>query len=214
MFALARTFALVGVDAEPVYVEVDIGAGLPSFTIVGLPDAAVRESRERVRSALRNSGFQYPGHRITVNLAPADVRKAGPGFDLTIAAAILAATGQLPRVVVDNYAMAGELALDGAIRSAPGALAMAEGARGLGLRGVAVAPTDASQAALVGGLEVVPVEHVAQLRELAEGGIEPVARTEPPDQLDGDHRISPISAGTRPCAAASRLLLPERTACC
>jgi magnesium chelatase family protein len=186
MFALARTFALVGVDAEPVYVEVDIGAGLPSFTIVGLPDAAVRESRERVRSALRNSGFQYPGHRITVNLAPADVRKAGPGFDLTIAAAILAATGQLPRVVVDNYAMAGELALDGAIRSAPGALAMAEGARGLGLRGVAVAPTDASQAALVGGLEVVPVEHVAQLRELAEGGIEPVARTEPPDQLDGD----------------------------
>ncbi|HEY6655074.1 MAG TPA: magnesium chelatase domain-containing protein, partial [Solirubrobacterales bacterium] len=93
MFALARTFALVGVDAQPVYVEVDIGGGLPSFTIVGLPDTAVRESRERVRSALRNSGFRYPDHRITVNLAPADVRKAGPGFDLAIAAAILAATG-------------------------------------------------------------------------------------------------------------------------
>src|SRR3954468_3757568 len=126
MFALARTFALVGVRAEPVYAEVDIGGGLPSFTVVGLPDAAVREARERVRSALRNSGFAYPDRRITVNLAPADVRKAGPGFDLTIAAAILAATGQLPRVVVDNFALAGELALDGAIRPAPGALAMAE----------------------------------------------------------------------------------------
>jgi magnesium chelatase family protein len=178
MFALARTFALVGVEAEPVYVEVDIGAGLPSFTIVGLPDAAVRESRERVRSALRNSGFRYPDHRITVNLAPADVRKAGPGFDLTIAAAILAATGQLPRAVVDNYAMAGELALDGAIRPAAGALAMAEGAKGLGLRGVAVSPGDASQAALIDGLEVMPVEHVTQLRDLAEEAIEPVSRTD------------------------------------
>ena len=178
MFALARTFALVGVDAEPVYVEVDIGAGLPSFTIVGLPDAAVRESRERVRSALRNSGFRYPDHRVTVNLAPADIRKAGPGFDLTIAAAILSATGQLPRAVVDNYAMAGELALDGAIRSAPGALAMAEGAQGLGLRGVAVAPPDVSQAALVEGIEVMPVEHVSQLSELAEGAIEPAIREE------------------------------------
>ena len=178
MFALARTFALVGVDAEPVYVEVDIGGGLPSFTIVGLPDAAVRESRERVRSALRNSGFKYPDHRITVNLAPADVRKAGPGFDLTIAAAILAATGQLPRSVVDNYALAGELALDGAIRPAPGALAMAEGARGLGLRGVAVAPQDVRQAALVEGIDVMPVEHVTQLSELAEGTIEPSTRKE------------------------------------
>jgi magnesium chelatase family protein len=186
MFALARTFALVGVDAEPVYVEVDIGAGLPSFTIVGLPDAAVRESRERVRSALKNSGFRYPDHRITVNLAPADVRKAGPGFDLAIAAAILAATGQLPRAVVDNYAMAGELALDGGIRPAPGALAMAEGARGWGLRGVAVSPGDTSQAALIEGIEVMPVEYVAQLSELAEGGIEPVPRTEPPAEPDRD----------------------------
>jgi magnesium chelatase family protein len=186
MFALARTFALIGVDAEPVYVEVDIGGGLPSFTIVGLPDAAVRESRERVRSALRNSGFKHPDHRITVNLAPADVRKAGPGFDLAIAAAILAATGQLPRAVVDNYAMAGELALDGAIRPAPGALAMAEGARGWALRGVAVAPQDAGQAALVDGIDVMPVDHLTQLRELAEGAIEPAPRAEPAAEPDGD----------------------------
>jgi magnesium chelatase family protein len=186
VFALARTFALAGVDAEPVYVEVDIGGGLPSFTIVGLPDAAVRESRERVRSALRNSGFRHPDHRITVNLAPADVRKAGPGFDLAIAAGILAATGQLPRAVVDNFAMAGELALDGGIRPAPGALAMAEGARGLGLRGVAVSPSDASQAALIEGIDVMPVEHVTQLNALAEGGIEPVPRTEPPVDAAAD----------------------------
>src|SRR5919198_179382 len=169
MFSLARTFALVGVDAEPIYVEVDIGAGLPSFTIVGLPDAAVRESRERVGSALRNSGFNYPDRRVTVNLAPADVRKAGPGFDLAIAAAIMAAAGQLAGTIVDNYAMAGELALDGAIRAAPGALAMAEGARGWGLGGVAVAPQDAKQAALVEGIDVMPVEHLTQLRELADG---------------------------------------------
>ena len=186
MFALARTFALVGVDAEPVYVEVDIGGGLPSFTIVGLPDTAVRESRERVRSALRNSGFKYPDHRITVNLAPADVRKAGPGFDLAIAAAILASMGQLPRAVVDNFAMAGELALDGAIRPAPGALAMAEGARGLGLRGVAVAPQDVAQAALVEGIDVMPVEHVTQLTELAEGTIEPAPRSEVATDPDGE----------------------------
>jgi magnesium chelatase family protein len=180
MFALARTFALIGVAAEPVYVEVDIGGGLPSFTIVGLPDTAVRESRERVRSALVNSGFDYPQHRITANLAPADLRKAGPGFDLAIATALLVATGQLPNRVLDRYALAGELALDGGIRPVPGALAMAEGARAWGMRGVAVAPEDASQAALIRGLEVVAVDHVTHLRELAEGGIDPVPPAEPP----------------------------------
>jgi magnesium chelatase family protein len=186
MFAIARTLALIGVGAEPVYVEVDIGGGLPSFTIVGLPDAAVRESRERVRSALRNSGFRYPDSRITVNLAPADLRKAGPGFDLAIAAAILAATGQLSQTVVDQYAMAGELALDGGIRPVPGALAMAERTRGWGLRGVAVAPQDADQAALVDGIDVIPVEHITQLREMGEGAIDPVPRVEPRPDPDRD----------------------------
>jgi magnesium chelatase family protein len=181
MFAIARTFALLGVDAEPVHVEVDIGAGLPSFTIVGLPDAAVRESRERVRSALVNSGFRYPQHRVTVNLAPADLRKAGPGFDLAIAAALLVASGQLPGTVLERYTFAGELALDGAIRPVPGALAMAEGTRGWGMRGVAVAPGDAPQAALVEGVEVVPVDHLTRLSELGEGRIEPVPLTPPPE---------------------------------
>ncbi len=186
MFAVARTFALIGVAAEPVHVEVDIGSGLPSFTIVGLPDVAIRESRERVRSALVNSGFNFPQHRITANLAPADLHKAGPGFDLAIAAALLVATGQLPRSVLDRYALAGELALDGAIRPVPGALAMAEGARAWGLRGVAVAPGDAAQAALVGGLEVVPVDHVTRLRDLGEGSIEPVPPASPPEATDDE----------------------------
>src|SRR3954453_5062527 len=186
MFAMARTFALIGVNAEPVHVEVDIGSGLPSFTIVGLPDAAVRESRERVRSALTNSGFKYPQHRITANLAPADLRKAGPGFDLAIAAALLVATGQLPQRVLDRYTLAGELALDGAIRPVPGALAMAERTRGWGMRGVAVAPEDAAQATLVEDLEVVAIDHVSRLRELEQGTIEAVPPAPPPSVPDDD----------------------------
>jgi magnesium chelatase family protein len=180
MFAIARTFALVGVAAEPVHVEVDIGSGLPSFTIVGLPDAAVRESRERVRSALVNSGFKFPQQRITANLAPADLPKAGPGFDLAIAAALLVSTDQLPQTVLDRYALAGELALDGQIRPVPGALAMAEATRGWGLSGVAVAPEDATQAALVQGLDVMPIRHLNEMRLLAEGAVEPHPPSAPP----------------------------------
>src|SRR6188768_3736427 len=105
MLATARTFALLGVEALAVDAEVDINRGLPSFALVGLPDAAVRESRERVRAALVNSGFEFPQKRITANLAPADLRKAGPGFDLAIAAAILAATGQLPPAALADVAL-------------------------------------------------------------------------------------------------------------
>ena len=140
MLAVARTFALVAIEAEPVHVELDVTPGLPAFAIVGLPDASVRESRERVRSALLNSGFEFPMKRITANLAPAMMQKVGPGFDLAIAAALLAATGQIGSEVLERYALAGELALDGAIRPVPGALAMAEGARSQGFRGIAVAP--------------------------------------------------------------------------
>src|SRR5215208_4965898 len=146
MYAIARTFALIGVAAEPVHVEVDIGGGLPSFTIVGLPDAAVRESRERVRSALRNSGFKYPDHRVTVNLAPADLRKAGPGFDLAIAAAVLAATGQVAPETLADVALTGELALDGSIRPVQGTIAMAESAGRSGIRAVVVPSESAPEA--------------------------------------------------------------------
>ena len=174
MLAVARTFALVAIEAEAVHVELDVTPGLPGFAIVGLPDASVRESRERVRSALLNAGFEFPMKRITANLAPAVLRKAGPGFDLAIAGALLAATDQVGRGVMERYALAGELALDGSIRPVPGALAMAEGARSQGLRGIAVAPEDASQAALVEGLEVVALDHVARLPALADGNLEPV----------------------------------------
>ena len=120
MLAVARTFTLVGIGASEVTVEVDVGRGLPAFSIVGLPDAAVRESRERVRAALLNSGFKFPMQRITANLAPADLRKVGPGFDLAIAAALLAAEGQISQEALDDFAVAGELALDGSIRPVPG----------------------------------------------------------------------------------------------
>jgi magnesium chelatase family protein len=185
VLGIARTFALIGIDAEPVHVELDVAAGLPAFAVVGLPDAAVRESRERVRAALVNSEFKFPLKRITANLAPAALPKVGPGFDLAIAAAILVATGQLDHLALERYALAGELALDGSIRPVPGALAMAERARRWGMRGIAVAPEDAGQAALVEGVEVMPVDRLARLSELCGGAIEPAvapATVEPPFQ--------------------------------
>src|SRR6516165_8230730 len=115
MLARLRTAAVVGIDARPVYVEVDVSFGLPCFTMVGLPDASVRESRDRVRSAIRNSGFEFPPHRVTVNLAPADVRKAGASFDLPIALGILAAQGVVDRREIADLVLLGELSLDGSI---------------------------------------------------------------------------------------------------
>ena len=165
MLAVACTFSLLGVEAREVRVEADVRAGLPSFALVGLPDAAVRESRERVRAALVNSGFEYPQQRITANLAPADLRKAGPGFDLAIAAAILAATGQLPEHALTDLALAGELALDGSIRPVPGTMAMAEAAGRAGIR-IAVATDSGPEAALASGAGVVPIARLAQLRTL------------------------------------------------
>src|SRR5215210_926812 len=153
MFAIGRTFALIGVDAEPVHVEVDIGGGLPSFTIVGLPDAAVRESRERVRAALCNSGFEFPQRRITVNLAPASLPKAGPSFDLAIAAALLAACNQLPEAALAGVGLAGELALDGTIRTIPGALPMAIEGRHARLPALGVPAASAEEAALANAVE-------------------------------------------------------------
>src|SRR5512133_2733024 len=115
MLACVRTAALYGVEACTVNVEVDVSFGLPGFTMVGLPDASVRESRDRVRSAIRNSGFEFPPHRVTVNLAPADVRKAGASFDLPIALGVLAAAGIVERRCVADLVILGELSLDGGI---------------------------------------------------------------------------------------------------
>lgn len=179
MLASARTFTLDGVAAREVRVEVDVHRGLPAFTIVGLPDAAVRESRERVRAALVNCGFEFPLSRITVNLAPADLPKAGPGLDLATAAALLAACGQVPGGLGPGCCLAGELALDGTVQPVAGALAMAEAARAGGCETLVVAAANGSEAALVEGLRVAPVERLDQLPALLGGEWEPP----PPDPM-------------------------------
>src|SRR3954470_16786676 len=125
MLASLRTAAVFGVEACPVHVEVDVSFGLPAFTMVGLPDASVRESRDRVKSAIRNSGYEFPAHRITVNLAPADVRKAGTAFDLPIALGILAAQGVVERREIVDMVVLGELSLNGSIQAARGVLPIA-----------------------------------------------------------------------------------------
>jgi magnesium chelatase family protein len=164
MLARLVTFAIDGVDPRHVWVEVDIHPGLPAFTIVGLGDAAVRESRDRIRAAIKNSNFEFPETRITANLAPAFLRKAGPGFDCAIALGVLAATEQIPRTALAGYAVFGELSLTGEVRDSPGVLAVAEGASRSGLRRLIVPRERALEAALVEGLEIVAV---STLREAA-----------------------------------------------
>jgi magnesium chelatase family protein len=173
VLATAHTFTLDGIAARPVRVEVDVHRGLPGFQIVGLPDAAVRESRERVRAALSNCGFEFPLQRIVVNLAPASLRKAGPGMDLAIASALLSASGQLEWEGLSRVAMAGELALDGSIRAVNGALAISEAAREGGAEAVLVPAENGPEAALAAGIDVVPVDSLGRLPALAAGEWEP-----------------------------------------
>jgi len=151
-----------GVEACAVHVEVDVSFGLPAFTMVGLPDASVRESRDRVRSAIRNSGFEFPPHRITVNLAPADVRKTGASFDLPIALGILAASGLVQRREIADLVLLGELSLDGSIHTTRGVLPIAAAARRDGLSGILLPAGNASEAAIVSGLNVVAVSSLAE----------------------------------------------------
>ncbi len=169
MLATAQTFTLDGISARPVRVEVDVHRGLPGFAIVGLPDAAVREARERVRAALVNCGFEFPLRRIVVNLAPASLRKAGPGMDLAIAAALLSASGQLQWEGFSGVALAGELALDGSTRPINGVLAIAEAAREGGAEGIVVPAENGPEAALATGIEVVALDSLARLPELVAG---------------------------------------------
>lgn len=163
------TFALEGVRAQEVTVEVDVRRGLPAFTLVGLPDRAIRESRERVRAALLNSGLEFPQQRITVNLAPVHVRKAGPSFDLAIAVGLLAASGQVPPDEFEDCALAGELSLSGELRSVRGALIAGLGARAAGYRRLLVPEANAQEAALVEGVEVSAIPSLARLADLFHG---------------------------------------------
>src|SRR5215813_4308354 len=162
MLARLRTAAVFGVEACQVDVEVDVSFGMPRFTMVGLPDASVRESRDRVRSAIRNSGFAFPPHRITVNLAPADVRKAGAAFDLPIALGILAAEGIVEQREAADLLLLGELSLDGTIYPARGVLPIAAAARRAGITALLLPSANAREAAIVEGLDVLPVASLAE----------------------------------------------------
>jgi magnesium chelatase family protein len=173
VLAHVTTFTIAGLDPRRVTVEVDLRPGLPTFTIVGLGDRAVREARERVHAAVLNSGFEFPARRVTVNLAPAYLRKAGPGFDLPIAAGILAASGQLPAEALARFAVFGELSLGGDLRPCHGVLAVAEGTLRAGLSGLVVPRERAAEAALVEGLEVIAAGSLAEVARVFKGGDRP-----------------------------------------
>ena len=180
MLATLRTAALLGVDACAVQVEVDVSFGMPMFTMVGLPDASVRESRDRVRSAIRNSGFEFPPHRITVNLAPADVRKAGAAFDLPIALGVLAAQGVIATSATGDAVVVGELSLDGTIQPTRGVLPVAAAARRDGIRRLLLPAANAAEAAVVLPGGVIPVSTLADAVSAMNGGGPPPRIVVPP----------------------------------
>lgn len=165
MLAKVCSFSILGIKALKVQVEVDLSSGLPVFNTVGLPDGAVRESKERVRAALMNTGFAMPVNRITVNLAPADIRKEGAAFDLPIAVGILAASGMVDDAALKDVAMVGELALDGAIRPVRGCLAMAMAAAGHGYTDLIVPAVNAKEASVAGGVKVLAAENLQQVAD-------------------------------------------------
>ena len=174
MLAKVYSCAVVGLEGALVEVEVDTANGLPTFVVVGLPDTAVQESRERVQAAIRNAGFYFPQKRLTVNLAPASLRKEGPAYDLPIALGVLAAVGQVLPEAFDGTLVMGELSLDGSVRHVRGVLPMTALARSQGYRRVFVPALDAPEAALVPGVEVFPISSLAQLVNHLSGA-EPIA---------------------------------------
>lgn len=157
MLATLESAAVIGIDASPVHIEVDLSFGLPRFQLVGLPDASVKESRDRVHSAIRNSGFEFPQHRIVVNLAPADVRKAGSAYDLPIALGILAGAGAVGARDIRDIVIVGELSLDGTIHPARGVLPIAVAARRRGAGALLLPSANAAEASVVEGLRLLPV---------------------------------------------------------
>jgi magnesium chelatase family protein len=169
MLAKGLSGAILGIDAYIVEVEVDIAQGLPVFATVGLPDGAVKESKERVKSAIKNSGYEFPPKRITVNLAPADVKKEGAGFDLPIAIGILAALEVVSPTLLNDYLLLGELSLDGRIKSIRGALSLAMSAKENGKRGVLLPKENAEEAAVVQGIEVMGAEVLSEVVDFLNG---------------------------------------------
>jgi magnesium chelatase family protein len=190
MLARVQSAAVFGIEASPVSIEVDVSFGLPGFTVVGLPDASVRESRDRIRSAVRNCGFEFPKHRIIVNLAPADVRKAGASFDLPIALGVLAASGVIARRDVRDVLILGELSLDGGIQAARGVLPIAVTARRQRIAGLLLPVANTPEAAVVDGLQFFPVrsltEAVSALNDPHPVALTPEPEGAPPENVHGD----------------------------
>ncbi|MBF0452694.1 MAG: YifB family Mg chelatase-like AAA ATPase [Candidatus Magnetomorum sp.] len=169
MLSQILSCAIIGIEAHIVEVEVDIASGLPAFTMVGLPEAAVKESKDRVKSAIQNSGYFFPYEHITVNLAPANIRKEGTGFDLPIATGILAATQVIAWEFMDQYLFLGELSLDGRIKPVTGALPMALKAKKAGMKGVILPKANQHEAAVIGDIQVIGVEHLRDLVDYCRG---------------------------------------------
>ena len=163
MYAKILSAAVTGIDGQIIEVEVDLASGLPQMTIVGLPDNAIREATERVRAAVKNCGFQYPLGRITVNLAPADLRKEGSAFDLAIAIGILACSGQLKHETFDHCIVLGELSLDGNLKPVNGVLSMVHAARKAGYKRILVPHYNYTEARLIDHVVIIPIEHLSQL---------------------------------------------------
>ncbi len=178
MLASVRSATLLGIDGQLVEVEVHISNGLPSYTVVGLPDAAVRESRERVRAALLSSGLMFPMRRITVNLAPAGVRKSGAGLELAVAAGLMMVDGDLPAGCLDGLGLVGELGLDGSVRRVPGALALVRHPRRAGVEAVVV-PTATPRSLSRRGVSARPDPNAAELRCCLKGEMPWPARRSP-----------------------------------
>ena len=169
MLARVYSCAVIGLEGVVVEVEVDYSNGLPAVIIVGLPDAAVQESRERVQTAVKNAGLSFPRHRIVVNLAPAAVRKEGPAYDLPIALGVMVLAGFLPQESIENTMVVGELSLDGVVRHTRGVLPMAATARANGFKRMFVPEVDAGEAALIPDLEIIPVKSLADLYQHLSG---------------------------------------------
>lgn len=192
MLAKINSCTVIGINGLPIEVEVDVAFGLPIFTTVGLPDGAVRESKERVKSAIKNCGYEFPPRKITVNLAPADVKKEGTGFDLPIALGILAATGLWEERDISGYCVVGEMSLDGRIRRVNGVLSMVLAARDAGMKAILIPSENSEEAAIAAvGIEVIPVEHLPQAVEFLAGisSIAPLCQA-PPETLKQHRRYS------------------------
>ncbi len=240
MLATIYSCTVAGIDGALVQVQVDVAKGMPQFATVGLPDSAIKESRERVRSAIKNSGYQFPAKRITVNLAPADLRKEGTGFDLPVALAILQATGLFPAPAEKEYCIVGELSLDGRVCPVKGALSMALAAKAAGFAKMLVPKENFSETALVTeGISIIPVTSLQQTVECLAGvcefspGICPEEGVDPGYQVDlsevkgqhgarrgmeiaaaGNHNLllmGPPGAGKTMLARRMPTILPELT---